>query len=134
MWKFNSVSSRIVSRDVSRRYVRSSAETIAPLASMLNPMYLPKREELSLHTVAAFPNASSIGLICISRMPIPSVRASPWVVAVSPAEPARASGADVASCAYCSSCFIVSVFPAPLSPLQASHLRVCKCKRYLTVT
>eukprot|EP00976_Prorocentrum_cordatum_P032781 667615-Prorocentrum_minimum.AAC.4 len=60
-------------------------------------MSLPNRDELLLRRVFAFPNASRIGFVCstCSSIPLP------------PARVAR----------YCMAIFVVSVFPAPDSPL-----------------
>uniref|UniRef100_A0A6B0U5G8 Putative secreted protein n=1 Tax=Ixodes ricinus TaxID=34613 RepID=A0A6B0U5G8_IXORI len=65
-------------------------------------MYLPNLLELSLRIVLAFPNASKIGLA--SRICCSIQECCPLMAAK-----------------YCRISFVLSVLPAPLSPLMMTH-------------
>ena len=83
-------------RERSSRYVRIAAPLMAFLPSNWISMNFPKRDELSLRTVFAFPNASSRGLdsktFCSTGRAAPSAepetRSSTFSFAASPS-PAR---------------------------------------------
>lgn len=103
---------------------------MAPRLLKWMSMYFPKRLELSLRMVLAFPNAAGSGEAHRRGQPLPS----PSTLA--PSHPLRAPGLPsrmgVASSTCCSiheccplmaarNCrisFVLSVFPAPDSPLQ----------------
>eukprot|EP00966_Prymnesium_polylepis_P087908 2033872-Prymnesium_polylepis.1 len=72
----------------------------APAASKWTSTYLPKRLELSLRSVRALPNASSTGLDWFSAR-----------CTLSPVAPPERAARN------CSRIFVVSVLPAPDSPL-----------------
>lgn len=57
-------------RDFSSKYVRISAPTMENCSEKLIWMNLPKREELSLRMVFAFPIASMIGFEASTRVSI----------------------------------------------------------------
>ena len=86
--------------------------TMAPVRLNLISVHLPKREELLLRVVLALPKASISGLLlstCCSRLSVFSPSLAPAICA-----------RPDASARNCSTSFMVSVFPAPLSPLMTT--------------
>ena len=86
--------------------------TMAPVRLNLISVHLPKRELLLLRVVFALPKASISGLLlstCCSRLSVFSPPAAPAICA-----------RPEASARNCSTSFIVSVLPAPLSPLMTT--------------
>ena len=78
-------------------------------------MNFPKRDELSFLSLLAFPNASRIALDCSTRCSMDDVSR--------PATCPESTFAERAA-RYCMMNFVVTVFPAPLSPLTSTPRHV----------
>lgn len=112
-------------RDFSSRYCSILAPSMAPRLLKWMSMYLPKRLELSFRMVLAFPNASGWvaghgqGQPPPSRPPALRTLALPSKIGV-----ASSTCCSIHECCplmaarNCRISFVLSVFPAPDSPLQ----------------
>lgn len=119
-------------RDFSSRYCSILAPSMAPRLLKWISMYFPKRLELSLRMVLAFPNATGWAGGHGQGPPPPHTHTQPQPPSLAPRARALPSRMGVASSTCCSiheccplmaarNCrisFVLSVFPAPDSPLQ----------------
>src|SRR5947209_8216410 len=141
MWKFRSAELLTTTRLFSNKYQSMLAPDILPSGAKLIRMNLPNRLELLFRCVCALPKASKIGfacMICRSRSPRRSLAVKElldpvtdidffrnedflgnpvmWTEEVLACVPR--GGASVAMAErYCMTFFVLSVFPAPDSPL-----------------